>query len=85
MANAAGMGQSRLEAVFKRAMGMPWVRYLQGYRIERAAALLLEGRQNVTEVAMQVGFESLSHFNATFRSFMSVSPSTYARSASRHA
>jgi len=50
------------------------VRYLQGYRIHRAAALLNEGGYDVTEAALTVGFDSLSHFNVTFRSFMGVSP-----------
>ena len=79
VAKAAGVSQSGLEAMFKDAMGMPWVKYLQGYRVERAIVLLLEGRQNVTEVAYSVGFESLSHFNTTFRSFTGRSPSQYLR------
>ena len=51
--------------------------YLQGYRIHRAAALLSEGRLNVTEAALEVGFDSLSHFNETFHSFMGVSPKSF--------
>jgi AraC-like DNA-binding protein len=53
------------------------VKYLQGYRIHRAAALMNEGKHNVTEAAMTVGFDSLSHFNVTFRAFMGVSPTHY--------
>jgi AraC-like DNA-binding protein len=63
-------------------LGMPWSRYLQGYRIHRAAALLSEPGHSILEAAMAVGFESLSHFNATFRSIMGVSPSVYAKRAS---
>lgn len=33
----------------------------------------------VTEAAMTVGFDSLSHFNVIFRSFMGVSPRDYGR------
>ena len=77
VARAAGMSESRLKILFRNGLGMSWVKYLQGYRIHRAAALLGESGHNVTEAALAVGFESLSHFNATFRSFMGASPSHY--------
>ena len=79
LARAAGLSESRLKTLFQEALGLSWVKYLQGYRIHRAAALLSESTHNVTEAALAVGFESLSHFNATFRSFMGVSPKHYAR------
>jgi AraC family transcriptional regulator, L-rhamnose operon transcriptional activator RhaR len=81
VARAAGVSESRLKALFQEALGLSWVKYLQGYRIHRAAALLSESTYNVTEAALAVGFESLSHFNATFRSFLGVSPKHYARRA----
>jgi AraC-like DNA-binding protein len=79
LARVAGVSESRLKALFQVVLGMPWSRFLQGYRIHRAAALLSEPGHNVLEVALSVGFESLSHFNATFRSVMGVSPSVYAK------
>ena len=81
VARAAGISESRLKLLFQKALGISWVKYLQGYRIHRAAALLSESTYNVTEAALAVGFESLSHFNATFRSFMGVSPKHYVRRA----
>lgn len=77
VAGAAGVCQSRLEAMFRDALGISWVHFLQGYRIERAAALLNDPKRRVIEAALDVGFESLSHFNAIFRAFMKVSPTTY--------
>ena len=79
MARVVGLSESRLKCIFQQALGISWVKYLQGYRIHRAAALLNEGGHNVTEAAMTVGFDSLSHFNVTFRSFMGVSPRDYGR------
>lgn len=79
VAQAAGVSETRLKLVFRRAVGMPWVKYLQIYRAHRAALMLCEGKMNVTEVALNVGFESLSHFNSTFRAIMGETPSTYAR------
>ncbi|MBI3852051.1 MAG: AraC family transcriptional regulator [Verrucomicrobia bacterium] len=77
MARAAGMSESRMKILFQNALGVSWVKYLQGYRIHRAIALLSESRTNITEAAFATGFESVSHFNAIFRSFMGVSPSEY--------
>lgn len=79
VARAAGLSESRLKLLFQQALGISWVKYLQGYRIHRAAALLSESAYNVTEAALAVGFESLSHFNATFLSFMGMSPKYYIR------
>jgi AraC-like DNA-binding protein len=80
LARAAGLSELRLKTLFQEAVGISWVKYLQGYRIHRAAALIGNGRHNVTEAALAVGFESLSHFNKTFHSFMGVSPKKYGES-----
>jgi len=77
VARAAGVSQSRLRVLFHAAIGMPWVNYLRGLRVHRAAAYLCEGKLSITEVALAAGFESQSHFNVTFRSLMRVSPTAY--------
>ena len=81
VARAAGLSESRLKVIFQRAIGLSWVKYLQGYRIHRAGALLHEAGHNVTEAALAVGFESFAHFNKTFRAFMGVSPKNYGKRA----
>jgi AraC-like DNA-binding protein len=83
VARAAGISESCLKVAFQDALGITWVKYLQGYRVHRAAALLADATHNVTEAALAVGFESLSHFNATFRSLMGVSPKHFSKSSSR--
>jgi AraC-like DNA-binding protein len=45
-------------------------------------ALLALPDARITEVAHEVGFETLSHFNACFRKFAGMSPSEFVR---RHA
>jgi AraC-like DNA-binding protein len=79
VARAAGLSESRLKAVFQKAIGLSWVKYLQGYRIHRAAALLNDAGHNVTEAALEAGFNSFAHFNKTFRAFMGVSPKQYGK------
>ncbi|MDN5724743.1 MAG: AraC family transcriptional regulator [Propionibacteriales bacterium] len=54
-------------------------RYLQRRRVERAARLLRETDQTVTDVCMAVGFTSLGTFSRTFSSITGCSPSSYRR------
>jgi AraC-like DNA-binding protein len=77
VARAAGLSESRLKQLFQQALGMSWVKLLQGYRIHRAAALLNESGYNVTEAALAVGFDSFAHFSKIFRAFMGVTPKDF--------
>jgi AraC-like DNA-binding protein len=81
LAKAAGISESRMKALFHHSLGMSWVKYLQGYRIHRAAALLCLAGSSITEAALNCGFDSISHFNSTFRSFMGVCPTEYQKSS----
>ncbi|MEP6938065.1 MAG: helix-turn-helix domain-containing protein, partial [Chthoniobacterales bacterium] len=48
-------------------------------RIEKAKALLLDRRRRVSEVAYEVGFQSLTHFNRVFRKITGQSPTSFRR------
>jgi AraC-like DNA-binding protein len=74
LAKAAGVDDAALKKLFHDVLRMTWVQYLQGYRVRQASLLLSTGSHNVTEAALAAGFESLSHFNATFRRILGVSP-----------
>ncbi|MGA2659779.1 MAG: helix-turn-helix domain-containing protein [Verrucomicrobiota bacterium] len=77
LARAIGVSQSRLKVSFKNALGLPWCKYLQMYRVRRAVVLLIASHCTVSEAAYATGFESLSHFNAVFRAIMGHPPSEY--------
>jgi AraC-like DNA-binding protein len=51
--------------------------YLQARRIERARQLLASGHHSVTEVCLEVGFESVASFSTLFRKTVGQPPSTY--------
>jgi AraC-like DNA-binding protein len=71
-----GASESTMKIKFHKALGCSWVKYLQGYRVHRAAALIETG-QNVTDAALAVGYESIGHFNKTFRTIMGTAPKKY--------
>lgn len=66
-----------LSRTFSRATGMTIQKYLQRLRMEEAARLLRSGRCNVTEAAMEVGYNSLSHFSKVFCEAMGCCPCLY--------
>ena len=53
------------------------IEYLNYYRVSKAARLLKDTELKVLEVAMEVGFDNLSYFIATFKHFMGTTPSKY--------
>ena len=83
VAAAAGVCRTRLEQMFRHALGTSWINFLRNYRIERAAALLNDPRCRIIDAAMAVGFDSLSNFNASFRAFMKMTPTAYQKTVWR--
>ena len=53
------------------------MRYLNEYRLERAAELLHHEDKTVTEIAFECGFNDLSYFIKSFRRQYELSPSVY--------
>ncbi|MFZ5430115.1 MAG: hybrid sensor histidine kinase/response regulator transcription factor [Bacteroidota bacterium] len=52
--------------------------FIRDIRLKRAAQLLLQGKQNISEIAYSVGFKDLSHFRKCFRQEFGMSASEYA-------
>ena len=71
------------QLAIKRATGLTFTDYLARVRIEKAKTLLLERNRRISEIAYDVGFQSLTHFNRIFKKLVGASPSSYRRSASK--
>jgi AraC-like DNA-binding protein len=74
---AVGCSAFHLSRTFSASMGMTIPQYLRQLRMERAAELLKSGEYNVTEAAMEVGYNSLSHFSAAFHETFGSCPGLY--------
>jgi AraC-like DNA-binding protein len=72
-----GCSSFYLSRLFSKEMGMTIPQYLRQIRMERAAELLLVGRHNVTEAAMEVGYSSLSHFSKAFCTTIGCCPTLF--------
>ena len=63
--------------MFKKATGLTFTEYLGRVRVEKAKSLLLNPHTRVSEVAFEVGFQSLSQFNRVFKRITGLSPTEY--------
>jgi AraC-like DNA-binding protein/ligand-binding sensor protein len=63
--------------MFKKVTGINYTDYLSRVRIEKSKNLLLNPNLRVSEIAFEVGFQSLTHFNRVFKKILGQSPTEY--------
>jgi AraC family transcriptional regulator len=84
----SNLGLARLSAVagvsryyfcreFKKSMGVTPQHYVMQQRIERAKVLLGSCELSITEIGEQLRFPTPSHFAATFRKIVGVTPTSF--------
>ena len=71
------MSHSKFIYKVKGLTGTTPLEFFKNYKLNRAAAMLKEGKYNVTEVADMTGFSSQSHFSKVFKKKFGISPSEY--------
>ncbi len=62
---------------FKNQTGQSVVSYITQYRMDRAAALLKNTNQSITEIASSVGYDDSNYFSRLFKQHMKISPKDY--------
>ena len=70
--------------IFKKSTGINFTDYLSRVRIEKAKNLLLNPNLRISEIAFEVGFQSLTHFNRVFKKVVGQSPTEYREKLPRH-
>ncbi len=63
--------------MFKKVTGINFTDYLSRVRIEKSKNLLLNPNLRISEIAFEVGFQSLTHFNRVFKKIVGQSPTQY--------
>lgn len=79
----AGLGRSRLNALFLQATGVSPRRYYERRRLETCERLLVHTGTSLKEIAFDLGFGSESHFSHWFRGHRAVAPSAFREKARR--
>lgn len=72
-----GCSHFHLSRIFSQETGHSIFQHLRQLRLERAAELLREGKLNVTEVTLEVGYASPSHFSMAFHEAFGCCPGLY--------
>ena len=76
-AREAGMSPAHFSRMFKKVMGMSYQDYLNGRRITKAKYLLRTSAQNVTEIAISLGFADPTGFGRIFKKLTGHTPSFF--------
>jgi len=77
------MGRSTLFKKIKALTGEKPNQFILSYRLERGRQLLEQNFGSITDIAMEVGFNSAAYFAKCFKEKFGVSPSSYHTSASK--
>jgi len=80
LARICGCHPQYLSRTFSETSGTTISLYLRRLRIERAAELMSNGRMNISEASLEVGYRSLSHFSQAFRAEKGLTPSEWLKS-----
>jgi AraC-like DNA-binding protein/ligand-binding sensor protein len=80
VAKAVNMSASYFSEKFKEITGINFVEYVARTRIEKARNLLHNPKLRISEIAFDVGFQSLSQFNRAFKQVTGKAPSEYRQS-----
>lgn len=77
VAKAAGASVFHFCKIFHKATGLKFTDYVARVRLEEARTQLLNPNRRISEVAYDVGFQSLTQFNRMFKRVFGQSPSEF--------
>jgi AraC-like DNA-binding protein len=77
VAKVAGLSESHFCRLFREVAGLTLTDYVNHCRIEWAKTELLKQGKRVSEVAFEVGYQSLSQFNRSFLRIVGMAPSPW--------
>ena len=72
-----GMSASSVSRFFKKRTRHNFWDYLNGFRIDRAAQMMIETEHTISEISYACGFNNISNFNRVFRERIGTTPSDY--------
>ncbi len=71
------LSRGHLCRLFKKMTRMSPIEYLNFYRISTSTRLLRETDHEISDIALEIGFNNISYFNRTFKRYMHVTPGEY--------
>jgi AraC-like DNA-binding protein len=77
LASLVYLSISQFERRFKALFKISPLKYITMVRIQAACQALADGRDRISDIALNNGFYDLSHFNRQFRKQLDMAPSAY--------
>lgn len=77
IAEMANMNSSAFCRFFKEVTEKTFLQYVMDMRIGYACKLLTIGDMEISQIAVECGFDSISHFNRTFKQLTGLTPTQY--------
>lgn len=77
IAGAANISQTECQRCFRTYVQCSPYQYLMRYRLEQSAVMLKSLNRTITEIAVNVGFNSVSAYIKYFKKFYGVTPSKF--------
>lgn len=77
IAESANICRSKCCILFKKYVQQSPINFLNEYRVERAKELILNTNMNITEIALNCGFNNLSYFAKQFYKITGKTPKKY--------
>jgi AraC-like DNA-binding protein len=78
IASGVGVSISSLQKLFKRFTGMGVAKFYENMIMEKAGAMIKEGRL-VKETSIELGYDDQNYFSTAFKRHFGVSPTKYAK------
>lgn len=77
LAKTASISKTEVLRCFKSIIGLSPITYLNSYRLQKAAQLLINTENNIQEIATDCGFDDNSYFSKLFKKNYHVTPHNY--------
>ena len=77
LADAVNLSRSAFADRFSTLMGEPPMRYLTGWRMQVAGHKLREGKQTISQIAFDIGYESEAAFTRAFKRELGMPPAAW--------
>lgn len=77
LAEQVNRSTGHFSKIFKSVTGMTPIDFLQKIRIQKARNMLINSMKNITEIALECGFNSSSYFSSCFMEKYKMTPSAY--------
>ena len=81
VSNQSMVPMNRIPLVIKQTFNLSFPEYLNSIRLAQAKEILTGTNDTVTDIALSVGYNSISHFNRVFKRYNKVSPVQYRKTS----